>query len=82
MSTLHLVFSPSGALRCRAAGITDPIVLIGDGVYALTTTTFEPSAKAVDDDLKARGIDGAAETISVDDLVRLTIESERTVSWR
>ena len=83
MSTLHLVFSPPGARRCHAAGITESIVLIGDGVYALRTTTFEHTPRAIDDDLKSRGIDGAdVETISMDDLVNLTIEHERTVSWR
>lgn len=83
MATLHLIFSPGGAQRCRAAGITRPVVLIADGVYALATMTFEPAPRAIDEDLVSRGlVDTHAETISMDELVRLTVEYERTVSWR
>lgn len=87
-STLHLVFSEQGFAACCAnRAAAEPLVLIGDGVYAAVTA---PAATApllaIDADLLLRGIAQAQlpENVSSVDwpgLVALVCAHGPTVSW-
>ena len=82
-TTLHLVFSVAGAHRCQQAGIETDVILIGDGVYAIAIAPFTGAVRALETDLAERGFEPShADTITMDEFVALTVDSERTVSWR
>lgn len=93
---LHLLNrSPaSSRVHCdalRAMDESDYLLLIEDGVYGAMSPLAEQFASvsgrlfALREDLASRGLEGrSAESVSVIDMegfVRLTEETERTVSW-
>lgn len=76
MSSLHLVYSSAGHSRvANLISSGDEMVLLGDGVYIEDDVAF-----TLAEDVAARGID-RANRIDYAELVKLTIEHEKVVSW-
>ena len=93
-ATVHLIFSSAGYVAARArCSSKDALVLIGDGVYALSAIALEdrrgpvPALQVLQDDLAQRGVPvpQSVESIAlIDDLTLVDIISagNHTVSWR
>jgi tRNA 2-thiouridine synthesizing protein B len=91
---LHLIFSSpfsSSSLKECLAIIQpkDAIVLLEDGVYAiqhpdLSNTSIQFKCFAVTADTDARGLTKSNNLtcITYDELVDLTLEYQKTISWR
>jgi len=85
MATLHLISNVASLDSCLAtAGNADSILLIEDGVY-VGTQAHSRDLKAIDDDVRARGLDGRLQpntsVISYDDFVQLAVEHQPIVTW-
>lgn len=97
MTTLHVIaHSPFGDNRLqsclRLLGADDALLLCGDAVYALRADTepqrllqaasLEARLYALDEDLQARGIDGAlAEAVDYPAFVALSLKYDKVNSW-
>lgn len=90
MHTLHIVSKSPGHPRfreCLAMVDTNDVVLLtGNGVAALADTSIEvPSPLyALQDDIQARALtpDSArCRVIGFDEMVALTIQAQRVISW-
>jgi sulfur relay protein TusB/DsrH len=79
--TVHLVFSKRGLAACSAVRrAQDPVVLLGDGVYAHAAA--DPEVRILDEDLTIRGIvTHAATTVTYDALLELCAQHTPIVSW-
>lgn len=77
MSTLHFAFTLRGLAQCAdRVSVDDQIILLGDAVYAQKGTEYA----VLDEDAKARGII-TDHSLGYDDLVQLTQQHEKVVSW-
>lgn len=90
---LHLVFSTptntSALSDCQKyANENDMIVLIEDGVYSIQIPEYKQllnnlNWKALNSDLRARGLSiDSSQTINYEKLVELTLQYDKTISWR
>tara|TARA_B100000900_G_scaffold405166_1_gene414410 strand:- start:1136 stop:1390 length:255 start_codon:yes stop_codon:yes gene_type:complete len=81
--SLHLVFSRQGLASCLPRRHSeDPIVLFGDGIYALLENDIE--CLLLLEDAIARGISinsNTARAIDYAELVKLTLNHTPIVSW-
>ncbi len=81
--TLHLIFNPQGLVSClQRRDTADPMVLLGDGTYALTQSDIE--CFVLSEDAAARGVTGNSKNIrSIDyaELVELSMNHSPVVSW-
>ncbi len=87
---LHLLaqspFQGPALEHCQSAcADQDWLLLLEDGVYALSTDRALPGARifALEADLKARGLEAPAgvEVVDYRGFVRLTTQVEKTLSW-
>ncbi|NKB97811.1 MAG: sulfurtransferase complex subunit TusB [Pseudomonadales bacterium] len=77
MSSLHLAFSENGLSRCiDRLSEKDQVVLMGDAVYSQNILEHF----VLQEDAEARGIE-AGRAVSYDELVQLTVEHKKVVSW-
>lgn len=91
MRTLHILNKPPGHprfQRCLAAlDEQDQLLLTESAVLAMTDPGDLPwqRTSALVADVEARALSRAAKDrvtlVSYDEMVRLTVESERTISW-
>ena len=87
---LHLIYSVQGLNACLLRRCTnDPILLLGDGVYASRnwpeTSIPKAHARMLAADCQARGIDSVFESIETVDyagFVELTEQYSPIVSWK
>ena len=87
---LHLIYSVQGLNACLLRRCTnDPILLLGDGVYASRnwpeTNIPKAHARMLAADSEARGIDSVSESIKTVDyagFVELTEQHSPIVSWK
>ena len=81
--SLHLIFSRQGLASCLPRRQSeDPIVVFGDGVYALLENDIE--CFVLKEDAIARGIpinSNTAHAIDYAEVVRLTLNHSPVVSW-
>jgi len=81
--TLHLVFNPQGFASClQRRDPADPMVLLGDGTYALTQSDVE--CFVLKEDAAARGITSNGKNLrNIDyaELVELSMNHGPVVSW-
>lgn len=84
---LHLITSSPHGSSClsdclNVLGTHDPVVLIGDGVYALPKLSLENKIYCIAEDCVARGIEAnRAHAIDHEGLVRLTEQFYPVVTW-
>ena len=84
MATLHLLSNPDAAASCLAAMAGgDALLLLGEGVFALSRVTSAARLGVLGDDLASRGIvpPPGIEPLSQADLVNWVVACERSVTW-
>lgn len=90
LQTLHILNKPPGHPRFRQClallGPHDMLLLTEDAVLALAAGQLPPGipCRALASDLQARGLHpvaGPAEIIDYADMVALTIQAHRVISW-
>ncbi|WP_431356912.1 sulfurtransferase complex subunit TusB [Litoribrevibacter albus] len=91
---LHLVFSSpykhSALQDClKVVQKSDAILLIEDGVFAVSHPEYSDKLNchpcyALESDLESRGINtpNSVAVINYDDFVELTLQFDKTISWR
>ena len=81
--SLHLIFSRQGLASCLPRRQPeDPIVVFGDGIYALLENDIE--CFVLEEDAIARGItidSNTAHAIDYTEVVKLTLNHSPVVSW-
>ncbi len=85
MAVLHLLSNPDAATSCVAATAAgDRLLLIGDGVFALTAVASSPARLGLlGDDADARGIPPAdtAEVLTYAEFVDWVVTCDNSVTW-
>lgn len=82
--TLHLVFSAGGLASCLVRhGASEPVVLLGDGVYSVPQAlAAHADLFVMEEDLTARGLTGdGVRCIDYQDLVAMSVAHARVMSW-
>ena len=83
--SLHLIFSRQGLTSCLPRRQSeDPIVVFGDGIYALLENENNIECFVLKEDAIARGIpinSSTAHAIDYAEVVKLTLNHSPVVSW-
>lgn len=86
MATLHLLSNPGAVASCLAAAAADDaVLLLGDGVFALTALAASSVAIGVlRDDVDSRGVPvpGHVRRMSQADFVDWVVAHDTSVTWR
>lgn len=91
MTTLHLITGePDYSLLCTLMNQDDEVVLLSEGVYELAPLRYhlnkqkwQKQIRVLRIDFTLRGLieDGSTALIDYSDLVTLTLQSTRSITW-
>ena len=83
MAVLHIVSNPQAITAClRAQAPGDPILLIGDGVFAIRSVPAKHRTWALAEDALQRGVDlPAPAKADYAKFVTLVLETRASVTW-